>query len=110
MLDRDWWGWVKVVVLSSWVASAFFLYLPNLASGFSLLPFQWAIWWFGASNVAMVAFAIITFIRIWLYRRSHKVVIDPREAMLARYLKIFSHILWVPLVVMFIVMVFFILF
>ena len=110
MKNRSWWGWVKIVVLLSWVVSAFFLYLPNLASGFSIVPFQWAIWWFVASNVAMVAFVIITFIRIWLYRRTHKVVIDPREAMLARYLRIFSLISWVPLVVMFIVMVFFIVF
>lgn len=110
MLDRSWWGWVKIVVLSSWAASAFFLYLPNLASGFSIVPFQWAIWWFVASNVAMVAFVIITLIRIWLYRRSHGGVIDPREAMLARYLRAFSLISWVPLVVLFIVMVFFILF
>ena len=110
MLDRDWWGWVKIVVLSSWVASAFFLYLPNLASGFSIVPFQWAIWWFIASNVAMIAFVIITLIRIWLYRRSHKVVIDSREAMWARYLRTFSLIAWVPLIVLFIVMVFFIVF
>ena len=110
MKNRSWWCWVKIVVLSSWVASAFFLYLPNLASGFSIVPFQWAIWWFIASNVAMIAFVIITLIRIWLYRRSHKVVIDPREAMLARYLKTFSLILWVPLVVMFIWMVLVILF
>jgi len=110
MLDRDWWGWVKIVVLSSWAASAFFLYLPNLASGFSFVPFQWAIWWFIASNVAMVAYVIITPIRIWLYRRSNKVVIDPREAMLARFLRIFSLISLAPLVGAFILVVFLILF
>jgi len=110
MLDRSWWGWVKIVVLSSMAASAFFLYLPNLASGFSIVPFQWAIWWFGASIVAMFAFAIISQIHGWLYRRSHKVVIDPREAMWARYLRTFSLISWVPLVVMFILMVLVILF
>jgi hypothetical protein len=110
MLDRDWWGWVKVVVLSFWVASAFFLYLPSLANGFSIVPFQWALWWFGASGVAMFAFAIITGFRIWLYRRSHKVVIDPREAMLARFLRIFSLISWVPLIGAFILVVFLIVF
>ena len=110
MKNRSWWGWVKIVVLSSWVTSAFFLYLPNLASGFSIVPFQWAIWWFIASNVAMVAFVIISQIRIWLYRRSHKVVIDSREAVLARYLRAFSLISWVPLIVAFILMVLVILF
>jgi hypothetical protein len=110
MFDRNWWFWVKIVVLSSMAASAFFLYLPNLASGFSIVPFQWALWWFGASGVAVYAFAIITWFRLWHYRRTHKVIVGPREAMLARYLRTFSLISWVPLVALLILMVFIIVF